>query len=286
MKDDFDRENWSKVKSWVKINMASVMMHKTISGNNGTVHYWTQGKGEECLVFTHGAVMDHGMFRDQVEYFSSNFQVICWDVPGHGLSRPYSYFSLENAARELLNILVVEHVQKAHLVGQSMGGYICQIAAQMAAEKIQSLAAVDSSPLQLAYYSRLDRWMLALTPILLSFYPYPVLIKLVSSQIASDEQSRNYALKTLRSFSKKEIIRIMDGVYSGLVSNQQEIKLNCPVLIMFGANDRTGKVQAYCRRWATKENRKMVILANAAHNANMDNPDAFNRALSEFLSSI
>jgi pimeloyl-ACP methyl ester carboxylesterase len=53
--------------------------------------------------------------------------------------------------------------------------------------------------------------------------------------------------------------------------------------IAYGASDRSGKVQAYCDRWAEQENRDLKIIPNAAHNANMDNPEAFNQILGGFL---
>lgn len=74
------------------------MCHYTISNDRGTVHYWTQGEGRKTLIFTHGATMDHSLFKFQVNFFSKGFHVICWDVPAHGLSRPCTSFALQHAA--------------------------------------------------------------------------------------------------------------------------------------------------------------------------------------------
>jgi pimeloyl-ACP methyl ester carboxylesterase len=258
------------------------MQHKTLAGPHGVTHYWVDGAGDQTIVFTHGATMDHGLFQYQLSHFAPRYKIINWDVPLHGLSRPYTQFSLHAAAHELLRILAAENVEHAHLVGQSMGGFISQLAAFDQPERVSSLVAVDSSPVQLAYYSRLDRWLLGLTPSLLKLYPYDYLIKITANQIALSEAARAYALVTLKSYTKSEIVQIMGAVYGGLVQSGEAV-VRCPVLIVYGEHDRTGKVRSYCDRWAAQEKHPLKIIANAAHNANMDNPTEFNRVLEEFL---
>jgi pimeloyl-ACP methyl ester carboxylesterase len=261
------------------------MQHKTIAGRHGAIHYWTQGNAPGCILFTHGATMDHGLFQYQIEPLSQQFTVISWDAPAHGLSRLYPNFSLQNAAHEIAAILEAEGIAKAHLVGQSMGGYISQIAAVEYPQKVQSITAIGSSPIQLAYYSRMDQWLLSLTPAILNFYPYGMLIQTIGKQIAISVPAQKYAYETLQKFTKSEIAHIMDQVYQGLLQ-YDHAQLACPILITYGDRDRTGKVQAYCNRWAAQEKRPLSIIPHAAHNANMDNPQAFNRILQEFLSKI
>lgn len=262
------------------------MTHKTISSNRGTVHYWINGSGEHSIVFTHGATMDHGMFQHQMDHFAQRYRVISWDVPLHGLSRPYKEFSLKHAADDLIQILNAENINRAHLVGQSMGAYIVQIAALDYPDRVVSLSIVDSSPIQFSYYSKLDRWLLSITPILLKLYPHGYLIRTIAAQVALNESARSYALDVLKTFTTREIAEIMAGVYAGLLQYDQDFRLPCPLLIIYGERDTSGKVKAYSDRWAKLENREMKVIPNAAHNSNMDNPEEFNKALEDFLQKI
>ena len=262
------------------------MEHKTRTRENGTVHYWVAGSGENCIVFTHGATMDHGLFADQVDYFSKDYKVILWDVPMHGASRPYDNFSLQGAANALIDMLDAEQIEQAHLVGQSMGGYISQYAARDYPERVKSVTALDSSPLQPSYYYAMDNWLLALTPAILKVYPYNSLVKTIATQIAKTERAKAYALKTLKTYTKAEIIAIMDVVYQGVRDYAEEIVLSQPLLIIYGDGDRTGKVQTYSDKWAKNEDRPLVVLPDAWHNANMDNPETFNQVLDDFLRKI
>lgn len=255
---------------------------KTFRGN---VKYWVSGVGNACLVFTHGATMEHGLFEYQIGDFAGDYKIITWDVPAHGLSRPYINFSLHHAAEDLLGILKMEGVEKAHLVGQSMGGYISQILAASHPEVVSSFTAVGSSPIQLSYYSKLDRWLLAKTPDLLKFYRYQPMIRLMANQIAITDKARAYAYEALSDLTMIEISTIMTAVYQGLIEYDKG-KLAMPVMITYGNFDRTGKVKQYCNNWAKNEKRLLRVIPQAAHNANMDNPEAFNAILKEFLGSI
>jgi len=80
------------------------MEHKVIHSDNGEVHYWIQRNRDtatKCIILTHGVTADHTMFEKQVDYFMPRYTVITWDIPLHGLSRPYRNFTYYNTAIEL-----------------------------------------------------------------------------------------------------------------------------------------------------------------------------------------
>ncbi len=255
-----------------------------VDGAGGRVAYWVDGQGE-CVVLTHGATMDHGLFAPQTQELSTWYKVITWDVPAHGLSRPYDGFTLNGAADILISILDAEDVAGAHLVGQSMGGYISQIAAMEHPDRVKSITTVGSTPLKPSSFSKLDRALLKLTPMLLRLYPYDYLVKAIAHQVADSDGARSYALDTLTAFTKGEIASISSQVYSDAIANSTESALPVPAFVTFGENDRTGKVAEYSRRWAEMDGHPLYVVPDAAHNANMDNPADFNKALHTFLQS-
>jgi pimeloyl-ACP methyl ester carboxylesterase len=262
------------------------MEHRTITNQRGIIHYWVEGTSEQTIVFTHGATMDHGMFQYQVKHFAKNYQVITWDAPLHGLSRPYRDFSLRHDADDLIQILGAENVAQAHLVGQSMGGYISQIAALTHPSRIRSLTNVDATPIQSSYYSRMDRWLLSITPALLKLYPHGYLSRTIAKEIALDIAAQTYALDVLKTFTTSEIASIMDGVYKGILPYDPDQRIQCPVLIVYGEKDKTGKVREYSDRWAEQESWELKVISNASHNANQDNPVEFNEVLERFLNTV
>lgn len=91
------------------------MTHKKLLAQGGTVHYWINKKKKDadCIVFTHGLTADHTMFAKQAAYFSKKYTTIFWDVPMHGLSRPYKNFSYHDTAKSCMTFYNQKSFQKS-----------------------------------------------------------------------------------------------------------------------------------------------------------------------------
>ena len=59
----------------------------TLKLNGRAVNYIDQGQGAPLLL-VHGFPLDHSMWQRQVDFFQSNYRVICPDLPGFGASEP------------------------------------------------------------------------------------------------------------------------------------------------------------------------------------------------------
>lgn len=138
------------------------MLHKIIQAQGGEVHYWIIKKenASDCIVFTHGLIADHTMFEKQIPYFADDYTIILWDVPMHGLSKPYRQFSYRDTAEILHSILQEENIERTFLVGMSMGGYPSQHFADRYPNMVKGFVALDTTPLGLRYYSKSDLWWL------------------------------------------------------------------------------------------------------------------------------
>ena len=89
--------------------------------NEAQLYYEITGEGE-ALVLLHSGYTDLRLWDDQFELFGRYFKVIRYDIRGFGKSsRPSHPFSHSEDLKELLNYLGID---KAHLVGVSMGGGI------------------------------------------------------------------------------------------------------------------------------------------------------------------
>ena len=113
---------------------------RTLKLNGRSVNYVDQGHGEPLLL-VHGFPLDHSMWQRQIDFFQSNFRVICPDLPGFGASKPMSGFgeltagvksagdseslSMESLADWLVAFLnAIACVEPVNYCGLSMGGYI------------------------------------------------------------------------------------------------------------------------------------------------------------------
>lgn len=94
-----------------------------INVNQGRLFYEELGKGES-LIFVHGHSFDLHEWDPQFFEFAKKYRVIRYDVRGYGKSSMPSEFSNNKHADDLAALMDALHINKAHLVGLSMGGFI------------------------------------------------------------------------------------------------------------------------------------------------------------------
>lgn len=114
-----------------------------------TLRYLDVGQGTP-VVLIHGLAGDHSAWLAQVEALRANYRVIAFDNRGAGAStqvdEPVSTADLADDTLRLMDCLGVE---RAHVVGRSMGGAVAQHMALRAPERVLSLALCAS-------FARLD----------------------------------------------------------------------------------------------------------------------------------
>ena len=265
------------------------MEHKTILGVGGTVHYWISrpcGMPKGTIVFTHGLTANHTMFEKQIAYFQNEYVVITWDVPMHGLSIPYQSFSYENTARDLNSILEQECIEKVCLAGMSMGGYSSQMFAHLYPQKVQCFIGIDTTPFGLAYYSKSDLWWLSKVKPMAKWFTDKALRISMAKSVSATAYSYEKMLEMLAPLSKEQIIEQMGIAYGTFAEENRDLHLDCPVLILLGDKDRTGKVKQYCIAWAKNTGYPLHIIDNAAHFSNGDNAEQVNVEIEQFIESV
>lgn len=264
------------------------MQHKQLITPNGTVHYWINRKeiSTECIVFTHGVTADHSMFEKQLEYFAEKYTVILWDVPLHGLSRPYKNFSYYNTAELLHTILHKENIEKIILVGMSMGGYPSQHFGALYPHMVKGFVALDTTPLGLQYYSKSDLWWLKQVAPMAKWFPDKILRVSMSWSISKTRYSYRKMMTILQPLSKAEIIEQMRVAYDFFTLENKDVSFSFPVLILVGDKDITGKVRIYCREWSKRTGYPLHWVKNSRHFANGDNPEQVNQEIENFIKEI
>lgn len=260
-----------------------------VASPRGTTHYWVSRCGREgarTLVFTHGLTADHRMFAPQIEYFQEKCDLILWDVPLHGASYPYRNFTYAHTAEELATILDAEGVASAVLVGMSMGGYPVQAFAERYPERAEGFVALDTTPFGMGYYSKFDLWCLRQATAMIRWLPDGLIRRTIAEGNAESAEGRRLLREILSDSTKERICEQMDCAYGVFARENHDISLRCPVLVLVGERDRTGKVKTYCEQWAKRTAYPLTVIPNAAHMANIDNAPAVNRAMEDFFLSL
>lgn len=265
------------------------MNEQILNTSKGQLHYWRSEPwdvAEDTLFFLHGLSADHSMFQEQVACFEPAYNILVWDAPAHGKSRPFEAFHFADAAAYLREILDVNAVEQAILIGQSLGGYFAQAFIKRCPERIKGFVSIDSTPYGYSYYSKTDVWLLRQIEWMAGLYPLSWMKRATAKQVSATRAGYDNMLQMLAPYEKRELCRLLGLGYAGFLEDNCDLTIPCPVLLILGERDGTGKVRQYNRAWARQAGHPLAIIQGAAHNANVDRPQDVNTCIRDFLGTI
>jgi pimeloyl-ACP methyl ester carboxylesterase len=103
------------------------------------LYYEIIGEGDPIL-FIHGLGSSTRDWEEQIEYFSKRYQVVVFDVRGHGKSdKPKTGYHMDDMANDVSAVMDKLGVEKAHFVGSSMGVEVGLSMAVNHSDKVLSL---------------------------------------------------------------------------------------------------------------------------------------------------
>jgi len=116
----------------------------TLTVNNINLYYEQHGEGPD-LVLIGGLSSDHQVWKSTLRLFSKYFRVLIFDNRGAGRSDTPDYpYTTEMMANDTLQLMDALEIQRAYVLGHSMGGRIAQKMALIAPEKINKCVIVCS----------------------------------------------------------------------------------------------------------------------------------------------
>ena len=99
--------------------------------------------GKPTMLFVHGAGLDHSWFGLQSRYFGYHgWNVLALDLPGHGRSEGAPIATVPAMADWIFKLLDALKIQKASLVGHSMGSLIAVECASRHAQRVERIALI------------------------------------------------------------------------------------------------------------------------------------------------
>ena len=254
---------------------------------NGTA-YWLDGLAERpAIVLIHGLGLNQAMWRDCVPSLADHFQVISYDLYGHGDSiAPPSKPSLELFSRQLGELLTELNVDRCAIVGFSLGGMINRRLAMDNPERVKSLIIlnspherapkeqqrVETQALQTqqggpaaTLETTLKRWF---TPQFLA--NSPDMIATVRKWVLNNDPQVYAKCRWVLAHGVKELIR-------------PEPPISKPTLVVTCEND-SGSTPAMTHAIAAEiSNAKTLIVPGLQHLGIIENPALFIQPIVEFL---
>ena len=270
------------------------MIEKTYETPSGIIHYWTNDaveSSQSALIFLPGLTADHRLFEKQIEYFKDTYRVLVWDAPGHASSYPFRLdFTLFDLATWLDEIFVEERIETPIVIGQSMGGYVGQVYAQLFPEKLKGLVTINSPSLQRKYYTAMELWLLKNMEAIYRIYPWNSLLKSGPKSVSTTDYGRKlmYDMMMVYDGDQERYARLAGygyKIFSEAVEKKFSYEVKCPQLVICGKEDRAGACIRYLKAYERNTGKSVQWIDKAGHNSNTDQPDIVNRLIDEFLNN-
>ena len=255
----------------------------TVASDGEEISYEVSGRGAATVVLCHGLGGNHAIWFQQVPVFAQWFTVVTWSQRGFGSSSNHAGESGPAAAvRDVGALLDHLDIERAHLVGQSMGGWAVLGFALRARERVRSLVIADSTA-----GVTTDR----ITEILVGTKRRAVPASTLGAHAASGDELR--VNDPAKAFLYQEI-----GGFRGNVTDADMIAklfatrypaaevaaLQLPALCVVGSDDDLIPPDAV-REVASVLSARYVEIGSAGHSPYFEQPGDWNKAVLEFLQS-
>ena len=261
----------------------------------GPIHYWVNADAA-CsapqLVFLPGLTADHRLFTRQIRYFIGKYRLFVWDAPGHAASYPFEMtFHLEDKARWLKEILDVEGFHHPVIIGQSMGGYVGQMYAQLYPDDLKGFISIDSAPLQRKYITGLELWLLKRMEPVYRHYPWKSLLKTGTNGVATSSYGRKlmHAMMMTYDGDQERYARLSGHgfrILAEAIEADLPYEIPCPALLICGEKDHAGSCIRYSKAWHRRSGIPIRWIKGAGHNSNTDKPEEINSLIEDFVADI
>jgi 3-oxoadipate enol-lactonase len=257
------------------------MPHVSVEG--ASIYYEIHGKGEVVLLL-HGLGSSLRDWELQIPALAERYTVLAVDMRGHGRSdKPSGPYSVAIFARDVASVLRTLALGPAHVVGISMGGMIGFQLAVDAPSLVRSFVAVNSGP---ALVPRTLREVIALASrrVALRVIGLRGLAKKVAAMNfpRPDQAAFRARLEESLASNDEAVYRAVFRSLIGWSVAERIGTIHCPVLVVSGDNDYTpvAAKEAYA---AKMPRARVAVIANSRHVTPMDQTEAFNRLMLDFL---
>ena len=245
------------------------------------LHYAERGeKAGSPVVFLHGYVDSWRSFAEVMEALPREYRAVGLDLRGHGESdKPQCCYAMEDFVQDLLLFMDELKLDKANLIGHSMGSFIAQLFAASFPGRVGRLILISSAP------SLADKAPLREIKPRIDALRDPIKRNFAAKfQASSDAVSADF-MEMIVSETMKVPAHVWQSAFSGILQvNHRRIlrDITAPTLILWGNQDQV----------FTRPDQEALLSAiadsrleefDAGHSFHWEKPKETAEALAKFL---
>lgn len=240
------------------------------------LYYEVHGKGPVILL-THGYSATSQMWKGQIAPLTKDHTLVIWDMRGHGQSdspEDQALYSEEKTVGDMAALLDLVEAKKAIVGGLSLGGYMSMAFWRAHPDRTAALLIIDTGPGYKNDEAR-EGWNANARKTAQRFEDEG--LDQLKSRSAEMAQASHRSAAGLARAGRGMLTQRDARVISSLP------EINVPSLVLVGADDKPF-LNATDYMAAKIPGSRKVVIPNAGHAANIDQPAAFNEAVLSFLS--
>lgn len=241
------------------------------------------------VIFVHGFPFSHAMWHQQLPVVAETFRTIAYDLRGLGESTPGDgVLTIEGHVDDLIALMDRLRIDKATVVGLSMGGYITLRALERNPERFTAAVLLDTRSEADTNEARLNRAK-AIAEVMR--HGSAAFAEEFSQKLFAPESFRRLPAETalIRQIIGNTHPRLIAGTLLALAARTDTTAslsaITIPTLIMVGEHDRITPPEASRAMHERITGSEMALIPHAAHMSPMENPGAVNARLMEFLNA-
>ena len=249
------------------------------------------------LLLVHGFTGAKEDFADHIDDLAQRgWHVVAPDHRGHGHSaKPAGEdsYSMSLMAGDMIGIADALGWREFVLLGHSMGGMVAQIMATQLGDRLQALVLMDTSPV---CPDGLDPDAIAIGKTLVRERGMDFLLELQQQSGPLDTAAHQRVLATRPGYAEQGVEKMRNvspEMWCAIVTEIVEQPDRCeslrdvtaPALVIVGDEDRP--FLDHSERMAkTLPNGRLVVIPDAGHSPQFENPDAWSATLAGFLDEV
>jgi len=260
----------------------------SVAANGESIYYEVVGADDApTVVLTHGAGGSHAAWFQQVPVLAdAGYRVVTWDCRGFGCSTfDTGVLGCDSSVADLVAVLDAVGAPRAHLVGQSMGGWWVTAFALAHPERLVSLTLSNTVG---------GLWTDALAQHFASFVAAApgaddsrlgVHSALAPSFVERDP-ARAFLYQELNTFHSPPLPAIARALAGSAVEHAALDSLGLRILVITGSDDVLFPAALVRDSASRLTNATIVEIADAGHSPYFERPEEYNAALLDHFARI
>jgi 3-oxoadipate enol-lactonase len=252
--------------------------------------YLDAGSGWPVLLL-HAFPFSAGMWWPELERVPEGWHFIAPDLRGFGpdaTGTAGSAVTLDDMAADVVQLLDTLEIERAVIGGLSMGGYVTFALFRAAPERFSGMVLADTRPQADTAEGREGRRKMI--ELARTGGPAAVADAMLPKLLGSTTKRRRPALLAqVREMIEQERVEGIVGALEAMIARPDSTadlsRISCPALVMVGDEDQLTPVADAEMMQNHIARSRLVVLPGAGHLSNLEAPDGFTLALSDFLAS-